>query len=334
MCDETTEAENQTHLQGHMTRREMNLGAGATLAAMFTGCQDPGSASRSALGGSAPHATPPSPSAQPNVAGTQSSPADVAGAPARAAGAPARATVQKMVTVPTPDGAAEAIFVVPDKSRCPGVLMWPDVAGLRPAFKSMATRLAAQGYAVLCVNPYYRSSKLPVMDSFAEWQTEAGKAKVAPMRAALTAEAVTRDGAAFVAWLDEQPEVDTARKLASAGYCMSGSFTLRTAAAQPDRVGAVASFHGGGLVSADAASPHLLFDRIQVAALICIAQNDDARSPEDKVVLQKAANQGHVPAEVEVYPAQHGWCVKDSPVYDEAQAERAWSRLLVALGQL
>jgi carboxymethylenebutenolidase len=148
------------------------------------------------------------------------------------------------------------------------------------------------------------------------------------MRELLTPELIASDGAAFVAWLDQQPEVDTAKKIASAGYCMTGSFTFRTAAAAPGRVGAIASFHGGGLVTNEPSSPHTLLDKAAVGALICIAQNDDAREPEAKVKLQEAALAANVSAEIEVYPAQHGWCCVDSPAYDGAQAERAWARML------
>ncbi|MEZ4398930.1 MAG: dienelactone hydrolase family protein [Kofleriaceae bacterium] len=237
------------------------------------------------------------------------------------------------MTVTTPDGVAEAFFVAPASGRHPGVILWPDIAGLRDAYQTMATRLAAAGYAVLAVNQYYRSSKVPVLASFAEWMTDAGKAKLAPMREALTPTGIASDGAAFVAWLDAQPEVDPARKLATIGYCMGGPFTFRTAAAAP-RIGAIGSFHGAGLVTADADSPHLLLPRMKVAALICIAQNDDARDPTARPALAEAAAAAQVAAEIEVYPAQHGWCTLDAPVYDHDQAERAWARMLATFAHL
>jgi carboxymethylenebutenolidase len=317
MCDETTEAENEIHLRRKLSRREVALGAGATLGALITGCPSP----------AASH-DPPSDAER--------------GAPTRAGKpqgqGPSRVkpvtVVGQLVTVGTPDGSAEAFFVSPKQGKHPGVVMWPDVAGLRDAFKTMATRLAERGYAVLCVNPYYRSAQLPVLSKFADWQTQEGKAKVTPLRAALTPEAVTRDAVALTSWLDQRAEVDAQRKLAAVGYCMSGSFALRAAAAKPARVGVFASFHGGGLVTQDPNSPHLLLEKVKAAALICIAQNDDARAPEDKVVLQKAAKQAGIPAEIEVYPAQHGFCVIDAPVYDAEQAERAWARLLAALANV
>ncbi|MBC8067801.1 MAG: dienelactone hydrolase family protein, partial [Deltaproteobacteria bacterium] len=256
--------------------------------------------------------------------------ADAPDTPAATHAAPPRG---RMVTILTKDGAAEAFFVAPPGDRHPGVLLWPDVAGLRDAFTTMATRLATQGYAVLAVNPYYRSAKLPVLESFEQWRTPEGKAKITPLREALTADAITRDGAAFVAWLDRQTEVDTARKIATTGYCMGGPLTLRTAAAVPDRVGLVGSFHGAGLVTDATDSPHLLAGKMKAAALVCIAENDDARQPDAKTALKQTAEAAQLPAEIEVYPAQHGWCVTDSPVYDEAQAERAWSRLLAMLAK-
>lgn len=233
-----------------------------------------------------------------------------------------------MVTITTPDGAAEAFFATPASGQHPGVLMWPDVAGLRDAFKTMATRLAGQGYAVLAVNHYYRWTKMPFLSTFSEWRTPEGKEKIGPMREGLTPERITSDGAAFVAWLDHQKEVDKGKKLATSGYCMGGPYTFRTAAVAPDRVGVIASFHGGGLVTSEPTSPHALLPKMNAAALICIAQSDDERDPKAKTALRQAADAARVAAEIEVYPTQHGWCVLDSPVYDEEQAERAWSRML------
>ncbi len=322
MCDDTTEAENEAYLQRlRLSRREVGMGAGATLAAMLTGCASP----------SAP-AQPPEPSLPPPVVPPAPQPAAAApvasdAPPEPSAAAPA-AVASRRVTIDTPDGKAEAFFVAPKQGKHPGVLLWPDIAGLREAYTTMATRLAGEGYAVLAVNHYYRSTKLPVLATFADFRTEAGKARIEPMKAALTPDGIARDGAAFVAWLDRQPEVDTAKKLGSSGYCMTGSYTFRTAVAAPERVGAVASFHGGGLVTGDPTSPHTLFAKMKAAALICIAQSDDEREPETKTKLRKAADAAGVPAEIEVYPAQHGWCTLDAPIYDKEQAERAWARML------
>ncbi len=301
MCDDITESENELYLK----RRALGLGAGATVATLLAGCKT---------------------SAAPEPAGT------VGAAPA-AAETMSGTTRHRRVSITTPDGEAEGFFVAPSEGKHPAVLIWPDVAGLRPAFEAMATRLAEAGYAVLAVNQYYRSSELPIFERFDDWMTEEGKAKTQPMFGDLSSAGIAADGAAFVDWLDQQAEVDTARKIGTTGYCMGGPFTVRTAAAAPDRVGLLGSFHGGRLVTDEPDSPHALFATMQAAALICVAQNDDARAPATKTTLKSAADAAGRAVEIEVYPAQHGWCVPDSPVYDEAQAERAWSRLLANLEQ-
>lgn len=241
---------------------------------------------------------------------------------------------ESIVEVTTPDGKVDAFFVHPASGTHPGVILWPDIAGLRDVKKDMARRLASSGYAVLVVNQYYRSAKAPVMESFAEFRTEQGRAKVMAMVPLLTAEAVSRDGAAYAAWLDTQPVVDKKRGIGTQGYCMGGPFTVRTAAAAPQRVKAAASFHGGGLVTDKPDSPHRLLASTQASFLFAIARNDDERSPGDKESLKTAATAAGRPAEIEVYPADHGWCVPDSPVYDQVQADRAWERLLVLYGKL
>jgi carboxymethylenebutenolidase len=232
------------------------------------------------------------------------------------------------VIVTTPDGKADAFFVHPAKGRHPGVILWPDIAGLRDAYKEMARRLAGAGHAVLVVNHYYRSARAPILTTMAEWRTPEGQARLKPMIDLLSVAGTMRDAAAFVGWLDRQGAVDSARKIGSQGYCQTGSFAIRTAAAVPDRVGAVGSFHGGGLVTAAPDSPHLLLAQTRAAFLIAIARNDDARAPGDKDALREAAAAAGRPAEIEVYNADHGWCTLDAPVYDKAEADRAWARLL------
>lgn len=241
---------------------------------------------------------------------------------------------EAMVEVTTPDGKADAFFVHPASGSHPGVILWPDIAGLRDVKKDMARRLAASGYAVLVVNQYYRSAKAPVMDTFAEFRTPEGRDRVMAMVPLLTPEAVARDGAAYAAWLDTQAAVDKARGIGTQGYCMGGPFTVRTAAAASQRVKAAASFHGGQLVTDKPDSPHRLLGQTQASFLFAIARNDDERSPGDKEALKTAATAAGRPAEIEVYPADHGWCVPDSPVYDEEQANRAWERLLALYGKL
>ena len=241
---------------------------------------------------------------------------------------------ENTVRVPTPDGMADAFFVHPARGKYPGVIIWPDIGGLREVFYVMGRRLAAAGYAVLVVNQYYRNAPAPVLASFAEWRAPAGQAKLGPMIAGVTSGGIARDATAFVAWLDTQIAVDKRKGMGSQGYCMGGPFAIRTAAAAPGRVRAAASFHGAGLVGTAADSPHQLLARTQANFLIAIGRNDDTRAPGDKDALRAAADAAKRPAEIEVYPADHGWCVADTPIYDSAQAERAWGRLLALYRQL
>jgi len=241
---------------------------------------------------------------------------------------------ESMVNIATADGMADGFFVHPAKGVYPGVILWPDVAGLREVKKVMARRLAAAGYAVLVVNPYYRDAPAPIMQSFSEYRTPAGEAKIAPMRAKLDPAAVTRDAAAYVAFLDGSGVVDRGRGIGAQGYCMGGPFAVRTAAAAPGRVRAAASFHGAGLVEDKPDSPHRLLAATQASYLFAIARGDDARQPAAKDELRKAADAAKRPAEIEVYAADHGWCVPDSPVYDPNEADRAWDRLLALYAKL
>ncbi len=234
------------------------------------------------------------------------------------------------VIVRTPDGEADCYFVHPSSGKHPGVIIWPDILGLRPAFRSMGKRLAQSGYSVLVVNPYYRNAKAPVIPEGASFQDESIRNTVLPYARALSAATTTTDARAFVSFLDAQPAVDTNKKIGTTGYCMGGPFTMRTAAAIPERIGAGASFHGGRLVTDKPDSPHLLVAQMKAQFLFAIAENDDERDPEAKNILRKTYVEAGLPAEIEVYEgAMHGWCPPDSRVYNEAQAERAWSRLLV-----
>ena len=233
------------------------------------------------------------------------------------------------VDVPTPDGTADCHFVHPASGAHPGVLVWPDALGLRPAFEQMGRRLAESGYSVLVVNPYYRKVKAPVLPEGASFRDEATRNTIFPLMRSLSPETNVTDAKAFVGFLDSQDAVDTNRKMGTTGYCMGGSITMRTAAALPERIGAGASFHGGRLVTDSPDSPHLLVDRIRAHYLFAIAENDDEKEPETKHVLRDVFAAAGLPAEIEVYAGTlHGWCPPDSAVYNEAQAERAWNRLL------
>jgi carboxymethylenebutenolidase len=237
----------------------------------------------------------------------------------------AQAVTEAEVTIKTPDGVADAYFVHPASGTAPGVLVWPDIFGLRPAFRQMGRRLAESGYAVVVVNPFYRAQKAPTAASGAATSIQ----EVLPLARALNETTHMTDARAFVGWLDQQASVARNRKVGTQGYCMGGPMAFRTAAAVPDRVGAVASFHGGGLVTDQPNSPHLQAARTSAQFLVAIAANDDERAPDEKNVLRQTFSGAGLTAEVEVYQnAAHGWCPPDSQVYNEPQAERAWSRLL------
>jgi len=242
----------------------------------------------------------------------------------------AAAVTESDVNVMTPDGTADAYFVHPATGTAPGVLVWPDIFGLRPAFRQMGKRLAESGYSVLVVNQFYRAKKAPTAD--------AGSAtpipQLMPLAQGLNETTHMTDAKAFIGWLDKQSSVAKNRKMGVQGYCMGGPIAFRTAAAMPDRVGAVASFHGGGLVTDMPNSPHLQAAKAKVQLLIAIAANDDMRSPSEKNVLKETFAKASLPAEIEVYTgAAHGWCPPDSQVYNEPQAEKAWTRLLALYGK-
>jgi carboxymethylenebutenolidase len=234
------------------------------------------------------------------------------------------------VTIKTPDGTADAYFVHPATGTAPGVLIWPDIFGLRPAVRQMGKRLAETGYSVVVVNPFYRVKKAPTADAGAATPI----AQVMPLMQALTAATHMTDAKAFVAWLDQQPSVAKNRKIGTQGYCMGGPIAFRTAAAAPDRVGAVATFHSAPLVTMGADSPHLQASKSKSQFLVAVAANDDQRAPNEKTVLKETFDAAKLPAEIEVYAgAAHGWCPPDSGVYNEPQAEKAWARLLALYGK-
>lgn len=245
----------------------------------------------------------------------------------RAAGA--AEITEAEVEIKTPDGTCDAYFVHPSKGAHPGVLIWPDIFGLRPAFRQMGKRLAESGYAVLVVNPFYRVKKAPTAPEHPDFNDPVTRSALMDLMSALTPDTAFTDARAFIPWLDSKPAVDKKRRIGTTGYCMGGPLTMRTAAAMPARVGAGASFHGGGLVTDKPDSPHLLVPKMKAHYLFAIAENDDQRQPEAKNVLRAAFARARLPAEIEVYAGtMHGWCPPDSQVYNPEQAEKAWSRLL------
>lgn len=242
------------------------------------------------------------------------------------------AVTERDVRIDTPDGAADAFFVHPAAGRHPAVLVWPDILGLRPAFRRMGRRLAEAGFAVLVINPYYRSAGAPVVRPGASFQDPEVRERVLPLARSLTPARTETDAEAFVTFLDAQDAVDTGRGIGTTGYCMGGPMVLRTAARRPDRVAAGATFHGSRLVTEGEDSPHRRIADAEARFLVAIAENDDERDPGAKDVLRNAFDAAGLDAEIEVYAgAMHGWCALDSAVYDEALAERAWGRLLVLL---
>ena len=242
----------------------------------------------------------------------------------------ALSVAESEVNVKTPDGVADCYFAHPANGTAPGVVMWPDIFGLRPAFRQMGKRLAQSGYAVLVVNPFYRTKRAPTAGAGSTTPIQ----QLTPLARTLNEETQMTDAKAFVAWLDGQSAVAKNRKVGTQGYCMGGPIAFRTAAAVPDRVGAVASFHGGGLVTDKPNSPHLEAATSKARFLVAIAASDDVRSPNDKNVLKETFAKANLPAEIEVYAGTaHGWCPPDSHVYNEPQAEKAWSRLLELYGK-
>jgi dienelactone hydrolase len=238
------------------------------------------------------------------------------------------------VAVTTPDGVADCYFVAPAKGKHPGVIIWPDIFGLRPAFRKMAERLAQSGYSVLVVNPYYRSVKAPVLPEGVDPRAPENWAKVREQAGKLSPTTNAVDAKAFVAFLDTQKRVNRKRKIGTAGYCMGGPMVVRTAAAMPDRIGAVASFHGSSLANDKLDSPHLVIPQTKAEYLIAIAENDDQKAPAEKEMLRAAFAAAGRPAEVEVYAgALHGWCPPDAKVYNAEQAERAWARMIILFGK-
>jgi carboxymethylenebutenolidase len=240
------------------------------------------------------------------------------------------AVTESDVTIRTPDGTCDAYFVHPSTGAAAAVLVWPDIFGLRPAFRQMGKRLAETGYSVLVVNPFYRTQKAPTAPNGAA--TPIGQ--VVPLAGTLSETTHMTDAKAFIAWLDQQASVAKNRKVGTQGYCMGGPMAFRTAVAVPDRVGAVASFHGGGLVGNGANSPHTQAAKTKAQFLVAIAANDDQQRPMEKDVLKQTFADAKLPAEIEVYTgAAHGWCPPDSGVYNESQAEKAWTRLLALYGK-
>jgi carboxymethylenebutenolidase len=238
-------------------------------------------------------------------------------------------TAESGVEIKTPDGTADAYFVHPASGKHPGVLIWPDIFGLRPAFRQMGKRLAEAGYSVVVVNPFYRTKKAPTAPEKADFNDPATREMLFGLKSTLSPATARTDAQAFVTWLDAQAPTDTKRKVGTTGYCMGGPLVFETAAARADRIGAAATFHGGGLATDKPDSPHLLIPKMKAHFLIAVAENDDQKEPTVKDTLRGAFAKAGLPAEIEVYAGTlHGWCPPDSAVYNAPQAEKAWERMM------
>jgi carboxymethylenebutenolidase len=239
------------------------------------------------------------------------------------------ATTESDVVITTPNGACDGYFVHPTARAAPAVLVWPDIFGLRPAFRQMGKRLAESGYAVLVVNPFYRTRKAPTSTPDTNMDDPATRDAMMALMRSLTPETEVTDAKALTAWLDQQEAVDKSRKMGTTGYCMGGPIVFRTAATNAARIGAAATFHGGGLVTDKPDSPHLLIPKMKAQFLIAIAANDDAKQPDAKSTLKAAFADASLPASIEVFEGtMHGWCPPDSHVYNADAAEKAWRELV------
>ena len=242
-----------------------------------------------------------------------------------------RSVVETNVDIKTADGTCDAALFHPSKGSHPGVLIWPDSGSLRPAFREIGKRLAAEGYSVLIPNHLYRMARAPVFpESFDPVKSRDDAAFYRRVTAPFFAPgAVERDARAYIEFLQAQRQVNTRMKIGVAGYCLGGAYVMRTAALFPNLVGAGVSFHGGFLVTDKPDSPHLLAPKIKPRLYFAIASDDDAREPEVKNKLRDAFTVAKVRAEIEVYAnALHGWCVPDTKKPNKPDAERAWSKLV------
>ncbi|MEP5761537.1 MAG: dienelactone hydrolase family protein [Litoreibacter sp.] len=244
------------------------------------------------------------------------------------------ALIQTKVSFETADGTMDGVFVHPAEGKHPAVIFWPDIASIRTAKIDMVRRLAAEGFAVLMLNPYYRDVAGQQFDDFTDFFANDGFPKVTPWRRKLDADSIGRDAGSAVEWLDAQAAVDTSKGIGTQGYCMGGPFTVWSAAAVPTRIKAAASFHGGGLVRSDyEKSPHKVLGQTDAGFLIAVAQDDDAKEPTHKDEFAAAAKAAGRLAVVEVYAGGHGWTVPDSPSYAGPSAEKAYTDLLSLYSQ-
>lgn len=241
--------------------------------------------------------------------------------------------IEKPIEIQTADGVADGLLIQPEKAgQWPGIIHLTDIGGIRRASKEMAARQASQGYVVLLPNIFYRTHKPPIFPEPIVFGDERFTKRVTELRQALPPEAQDRDVAAYVDFFANQPSVG-GRAFGVVGYCFTGPMALRTAAARPDQIAAAASFHGGGLYTGTATSPHTLLSRLKARLYFGHAIDDRSMPKEAIENLDRALASWGGRHESEIYGARHGWTVPDNPAYDEPEAERAFAKLTQLLAE-
>ncbi|OBF15734.1 dienelactone hydrolase family protein [Mycobacterium sp. ACS4331] len=235
-------------------------------------------------------------------------------------------------TITTPDGTCTVTLATPEgDGPWPGVVMYPDAGGARDTFTQMATQLAEYGYAVLVPDVYYRSPGWEPFEMATVFADAGERRRLFAMISTITPEIMAADANAFLDYLAARPEV-SGTTFGTTGYCMGGRTSLIVAGRVPDRVAAAMSFHGGGLVTDDPTSPHLLADKIKAAVYVGGAENDGSFTTENAETLEQALTAAGVEHTVEIYPAGHGFAVPDNAPYDAAAAKRHWTAMKDVFG--
>lgn len=235
-------------------------------------------------------------------------------------------------SITTPDGICPVTLHTPDgDGPWPGIIMYPDAGGARATFRAMADKLAGHGYAVLVPDVYYRDGDWAPFNIVTAFEEEAERNRLFSLMAKVTPEIMASDATAFFDYLSARPEVD-GETFGTTGYCMGGRTSLVVAGRVPERVKAAMSFHGGGLATDDAGSPHLLADKIQAVVYVGAAQNDKSFTTEDGELLDKALTSADVEHTIEFYEAFHGFAVPDNGPYDEPAARRHWEAMEAFFG--
>jgi len=236
-------------------------------------------------------------------------------------------------SVTTPDGACPITIATPEGAGpWPAVVMYPDAGGLRATFDEMAAKLAGYGYVVLVPDVYYRSGQWQSFDMATVFGDQDERKRLFGMISSVTPAAMATDAGAFFDYLAARPDV-RGTAFGTTGYCMGGRTSITVAGMVPDRVAAAMSFHGGGLVTEDASSPHLAADRIRARVYVAGAENDASFTPDNAETLDKALTAAGVEHTIEIYPAGHGFAVPDNGPYDKDAAARHWDAMQQVFGE-